>query len=375
MTQPKKYINKIKFKDRTYGYEQRLNYGKHIMRKEPYFPKPLTYEDIDNAVFEFVDKSIDIEYDGIKIPTFTLYSNQRFSEYSQTWEHTDENGNLLLNFKTVSRDNNPNLGDNQGGLWNIPGDRYYTLRIRTVMDDNGTESYEIYSMKQPFCIDLMYRFNIVTDKYNVINLFNEKINKLFSARQCYIRPNGHYIPMVIDSVNDESNYSIDERKFFMQSFVIKVMAYIINKEDFKVEKKPKRVMLYGEGDTFRPKPLINIEEYEDVYENKSLEVSIDFKEYHDKATFTIDTDMVITEIEKNNIRQVRLFVNDTPYYIDKGFKVKNGDEIKIKIRQIDENQSSSIKFIGYDPSNVYRKDYTPENASDEATKFEEIKID
>ena len=76
--------------------------------------------------------------------------------------YSDENGNLLLNFKTVSRDNNPETGDNQGGLWNIPGDRYYTLSIRNVMDDNGTEHYEIYSMKQPFAVDLMYRINFIT---------------------------------------------------------------------------------------------------------------------------------------------------------------------------------------------------------------------
>ena len=70
--------------------------------------------------------------------------------------------------------------------------------------------------------------------------------------------------MVIDSVNDESTYSVDERKFFMQSFVIKVMAYIINKDDFKVEKKPKRIMLFGDGDTNKSKPKIDIIEYDDV---------------------------------------------------------------------------------------------------------------
>ena len=373
--QPKKYITPIKYREKAFGRERCENYTKEIMHNEPYFPKPLEYEDIDKAVLEFVDTKIDIEFDGKKIPTFTWYSNQRFNEYSQSWQHTDENGNLLLNFKTVSRDNNPEIGNNQGGLWNIPGDRYYTLRIRNVMDDNGTEHYEIYSMKQPFAVDLMYRINFITDKFAMLNVFNQKINKLFSARQCYIRPNDHFIPMVIDSVNDESTYSVDERKFFMQSFVIKVMAYIINKDDFKVEKKPKRIMLFGNGDTNKSKPKIDIIEYDDVYENKSLELSIDFEEYHDKVEFTIDTDMVIETIEKTNIRKIRLSVNDTPYYIDKGFKVKNGDNIKIRISHFDVNQKSSLKFIGYDPSTVYDKINTPENANDEPVKSEEIIVE
>lgn len=76
------------------------------------------------------------------------------------------------------------------------------------------------------------------------------------------------------------------------------MAYIINKDDFKVEKKPKRIMLFGDSDTNKSKPKIDIIEYDDVYENKSLELSIDFEEYHDKVEFTIDTDMVIETIEK-----------------------------------------------------------------------------
>lgn len=375
MPQPKKYITPIKYKNKAYGNERRINYYKEILHKETEFPKPVEYEDIDKAMFEFTEKEVSIVADGDNVPTFKLYSNQRFSEYSQTWKHTDEKGNLLLNFKTISRDNNPKTGDNQGGLWNIPGDRFYTMSIRTVLDENGTEHYEIYSMKQPYCIDLMYRINFITDKMSLLNEFNTIMNKLFKARQCYIRPNGHFMPMTIDSVNDESNYAIDDRKFFTQSFVIKVMAYIINKDDFKIEKKPKRVMLFAEGDSLRPKPVINIEEYDDVYENKSLDLTINFDEYHDKVEFMIDTDMVVEKIDSQNIRKIRLWVNDVPYFIDKGFSVKNGDKILIKIRQYDINAKSSIILNGYDPNNIYQKDNVPENVSEEETKSESIIVE
>ena len=86
--QPKKYITPIKYRKKAFGRERRENYTKEIMHNEPYFPKPLEYEDIDKAVLEFVDTKIDIEFDGKKIPTFTWYSNQRFNEYSQSWQHT-----------------------------------------------------------------------------------------------------------------------------------------------------------------------------------------------------------------------------------------------------------------------------------------------
>ena len=185
-TQPKKNITKINKKQVPFGKQVRLGYQKKILDKSAIFPKPLEYDDIDKAVFEFVENEIDIAVDGEKVPTYTLYSNQRFSEYSQMWEHSDENGNLYLNFKTVNRDKNPSFGGNQGNLWNVPGNRRYTLLQKDVLDDNGTESIEVYSMSQPYTVDLTYTINFITVTLENLNVFNQKINKLFASRQHYI---------------------------------------------------------------------------------------------------------------------------------------------------------------------------------------------
>ena len=78
-TQPKKNITKINKKQVPFGKQVRLGYQKKILDKSVVFPKPLEYDDIDKAVFEFVENEIDIAVDGEKVPTYTLYSNQRFS--------------------------------------------------------------------------------------------------------------------------------------------------------------------------------------------------------------------------------------------------------------------------------------------------------
>ena len=373
--QPKRNFTPIKFKDKAYGTERRRNFAKEILHKETELPKPLNYEDIDAAFEAFANEMVAKFNDEI-FPVFTLYSNQRFSEYSQTWEHDDEDGNPIQNFITVNRDSNPKPGSNQGELWNIPGDRYYTMLIKDVLDDNGTESYEIYSMKQPYAVDLTYRINFMTVTYEKINKFNNRINELFKARQCYIRPNGHFIPMVVEEVNDETTYSIDDRKFFLQSIGIKVSAYIINKSDFKVERKPKRIMMFMEGDTKRPSPTVDIDEYENnSLEYRSIDLTIGLESYHDKVEFEIDTDMNVTSIEKTNIRNLRVFVNDTLYYVDKGFKLKNGDNIKIKVRKCDVSAKSQIILRGYNPNEVYDSDNVPEKVSDESVKHEDIIIE
>lgn len=103
-TQPKKNLTIVNRYKGKRGNAVRIGYQNRILEKAPIFPKPLEYDDIDKAIFDFVDTLIPIVVDGKLIPTYTLYSNQRFSEYTQMWEHSDENGNLYLNFKTVNRE-------------------------------------------------------------------------------------------------------------------------------------------------------------------------------------------------------------------------------------------------------------------------------
>lgn len=365
--QPKKIFRPVGFTEPEKGFGRRLSYGRTITLNETEVPKALEYEDIDNAFNEFVDKELDLtDTEGKKVPYFTLYSNQRFSEYSQTWEHTDEDGNLLMNFKTVNRQNNPNVGSGQGGTWNIPGERRYTTHMKTVLDDNGDEHVEVYSMKQPYSVDLMYRVNFVTNTYEMINRFNERVHDLFKARQCYIRPNGHFIPMILEEVNDETSYSIEERKFFVQSIIIKAMAYIIHEEDFEVKKYPKRVKLYDTAKLRRPKSTVDIEEKEgeDEYAYKSLDLRVTFAPGETKVEFTMDTDMVVQYGTRDNITDIRLSINGTPIFIEKGFTLKNEDVVKVRMWSADYGSPASIVFSGYDPNVIY-DEIAPENVSEE----------
>lgn len=373
--QPKKNMTKVNRAQKIYGNMVKKSYQKTILEKAPVFPKPLEYDDIDKAVFDFVDKQIDIVIDGALIPTYTLYSNQRFSEYTQMWEHSDEFGNLYLNFKTVNRDKNPSFGGNQGELWNIPGQRKYILLQREVLEDNGTESYEIHTMKQPYAVDLSYTINFITTTVDNLNQFNQKINKLFAARQCYIRPNGHFIPMVIDEISDETTYSISDRKFYAQAVTIKLMAYIIEKDDFEVKKYPKRTNLSLNGDKYKKnQPCVEIEEIINPLKNKTLNVNITFQPYHNKLEFEFDTDMNVEKVYTENVRNFRIMVNDTLYYTEKGFKLHNEDNVRIQIKPIDGEQESFMQFIGYEPNEFYNPNETPEKVYDEKITHENINI-
>lgn len=372
---PKKDLKSINLTDKSKGYERRLNYAKEILSKETVFPKPLEYEDIDNSFFNFIETKLDFEYEGVKFPTFKLYSNQIFSEYSQEWSHVDEFNNLIMNFKTVNRENNPKGGSNQGNYWNIPGERDYTLLIRDVLDDNGTESYEIYSMKQPYSVDLLYRVNFITNKFEKLNEFNQKVNDLFKSRQCYIRPNGHYIPLLLEEINDDTSYSIGDRKFFSQSCVIKALGYIIQKKDFKITKRPKRVRMLVEGISANKSPEIEVyEDDNDKIKNRNIEVVIPFKPYYNKCEFIFDTNMIVNKIDITNIRNYRFNINGTLYYTDKGFELKKDDNVKIRIRPLIDSKECKIVLNGYSPDEFY-EETTLDNIDNEQIKNENILIE
>lgn len=375
-TQPKKNLTFVNLGTKDTNCNRiRKSYAQDIVHKAPIYPKPLEYSDIDTAFKEFVENELGLTVNGKDVPTFTLYSNQRFSEYSQTWKHSDEDGNLILNFKTINRSTAPQGGENQGGLWNIPGERYYTILQRSVLEDNGTESIEVYSMKQPYATTLEYRISFITDLFENLSTFNEMVNDIFKARQYYIRPNNHYIPLILEGVDDESKYSVSDYRFYVQTVTIKALAYIIHEDDIKLEKFPKRVNIGLVGDKSKKRKVsIDIEEDEDELKNQTVRLSLSFEKLHDRADFNIDTDMDIQTIDKENVRTLRIFVNDTPIYWNNGFSVNDGDRIRIKITPFDFNDGSKLVFNGINPSYSY-VDETPENVSDEPIRHQEIEIE
>ena len=326
------------------GNQRRLQIQDNGLKNNPIVPNPVEYEDIDNTFCEyFKENVVIIDEDGKKFDTFTFFSSQRFSEFLQTWGHDDEDGNLLMNFFTITRENNPNWGTLSGGAYNIPGRNRFTIQMRDIVDDNGEECYEVTSMSQPVLVDINYHLNLVTAKFKYLNEFNVKINQLFASRQCYLCVNGHYMPMVLDSVNDSSDYTIDGRKFYMQSVDIKLMAYLIPKDDIKVKLFPKRKMaktrIEGYGKTY-----VSMD-YDENDEAK-FKLMVKFKPKVTQVNFTVDEEMYISLSYKDNANNPKLKINGDVTEIHNRIKLDEGDEVFIKIAQPNPTASSMIVFDG-----------------------------
>ena len=346
----KEYKNYIDLHHHSTGDERRLEMLSDILESGTFLPKTVEYKDIDEDFIRWVNEELKITSDdGVEFPTMVLISNQRFSEYTQSWEFTDSNKNLLLNFKSVTRDNNPQYGQIQGGYWNIPGaDRFYLMKRQLVLDDNGSESFLDLRMKQPMAVDLIYRLSIFTTQYHSINDFNTMVNKAFSSRQCYIKPNGHFMPMTLDGISDESSYNINDRQFYGQTYNIKVNAYVITEDDYRVEEVP-----YKHGATLpllsmsRKTPDVEIEECDGTDDRAIITIYYPEKGTNMVAEFTMDTNMIVNKIDVENIyNNYEIMVNGE--IRDKSNKIQllDGDNVKIKVNKQNKREESKIVLFG-----------------------------
>lgn len=351
----KDYKNNIDLHHHSSGDERRLEMLSDILKSGTFLPNSIEYEDIDADFIRWVTDELKImSDDGKEFPTMKLFSNQRFSEYTQSWKFTDSNNNLLLNFKSVTRENNPQSGKIQNGYWNIPGnDRFYLMKRQLVLDDNGSESFLDLKTRQPMAIDLNYKLTIFTTQYHSINDFNILINKAFRSRQCYIKPNGHFMPMTLEGISDESSYSLDDRQFYGQTYNIKVMAYIITKDDYKVEECP-----YKRGTTFpimkfkNYLPEVEINECDDDSGKVILTIDFPEKTINTTTSFVMDTNVTFTDIEIINLyNNYEIIVNGEPRDKKSNILLLDGDEVKIKANK--QNKSEQGKMILTGKINIF----------------------
>lgn len=375
-------INYIELKEVVEGKERVMEILNMPFEDNTFIPKTVTYKDIDSAVKKWLNDEIKIvSEDGKLFPTMSLFSNQRFSEYAQSWRYTDNNNNLLLNFKTVLRDNNPQYGSIQNKYYNIPGEVFFTVYKKKVLDDNGCEYIRSLKMRQPLTVDIVYKISIFTNKYEVLNEFNTKINRLFSSRQTYISPNGYYMPMILEGVNDDSEYKIDDRQFYSQSATIKVLAFILDEEDFRVEESPLKFTVNIDGfGRNRKKPEAEIEECEHVnsFYHKPIVLTLSYPVCKtNKCSFKIDVDFVCTEIDLGKNIQNNYVITINGDKIDNilPFKFNTNDEITISIKKKLLDKEAIMVLKGYDDNIIYDENLdNPEIEKDNTQKVSSYDI-
>lgn len=325
---PKNFRKDLHIGPKTEGVERRKELREDIAKNGTFLPKGVHYEDIDRDFVKFINNDLKIVIDGKEVPVIFL-TIQRWSEFSRTWEHSDEFKNIKIPFITIVRQPDVQVGTEHNGYWNIPGRPSYTyMKVPTF--DGVREGVDLYKIPQPTAVDITYEVRIFCNRMRDLNVMNEKVVQTFKSRQHYIFPNKHPMPVVLENISDESPIDdFENRRFYIQPFEMKVQGYILDENDFEVTPAVNRMLLMQEViEEKAPKPRISV--FVDDCTG-AVNFNLIFRvNSADVATLTMEQDTLFETIDIiTNVNTVVFMVNGVVQTLP--FRANLGEELQIEI--------------------------------------------
>jgi hypothetical protein len=244
-----------------------------ITKSDTFLPDSVLHDDLDAGMLDFAAKNFVVISEGKKIPVIPkILTIQRWAQIMNTWEFSDQDGNLNVPFIGVIRRPDVQPGTNPSIVRTIP--ERLQFHYATVATWNGNQmGADVYKIPQPVPVDITYEVTIVCNKLRELNRFNKIILQKFTSRQAYTMVKGHYIPIILDKVEDNSPIDqIDGRRFYLQNYQFTMLGFLIDQEEFEVKPAVSRFFLMNE--------FAKNTNFQKKYINKNINLTV--------ATFTAD---------------------------------------------------------------------------------------
>jgi hypothetical protein len=222
-----------------YGMERIEELMRLTNTKTKYLPKTILFEDLDEALFEYVNcEGMKLVIDNKQVPTFYL-DNDRWGEFSKTWKFMDNDKNIPTPYITVRRiDKKP--GTRLGTKYRIPQPRKFRYMSVPILD-NGEIIYLHFKMPEPTNVDLTYEVALFT-KYRVdVNQYDEQVVKNFASRQDYLNIKGNPIVLLFEGFAEANPIeNIDGDRFFVSKYALKILGFIQDEKEFEIVKTTRK---------------------------------------------------------------------------------------------------------------------------------------
>lgn len=226
-----------------------------ITKSDSFLPDSILHDDLDKGMLDYVKKTFMVVSDGTQIPIIEkILTIQRWGEFSANWEFSDGDGNVKLPFIAIIRKPDVQFGTNPSIQRTIP--ERHQFHYATVPTWDGTAmGADIYKIPQPIPCDITYDITIVCNKFRDLNKFNKIVLQHFTSRQAYTKVKGHYIPIILNSIEDNTPMeTMDGRRFYMQTYKFIMLGFLIDSDEFEVKPAISRSFLVNEslgGATFK----------------------------------------------------------------------------------------------------------------------------
>jgi hypothetical protein len=247
--------------------ERRQELLEKITKSDTYLPDSVLHDDLDMGMLEFVKKNFVVVSDGKPIPVIPkILTIQRWAQIMNTWEFSDSDGNLEVPFVGVIRRPDVQPGTNPSIIRTIP--ERLQFHYASVATWNGTQmGADVYKIPQPVPVDITFEVTIVCTKLRELNRFNKIVLQKFASRQAYTMVKGHYIPIIMEKVEDNSPIEqIDGRRFYLQNYQFTMLGFLIDQEEFEVKPAVSRFFLMNE--------FAKGTNYQKKYINKTIDITV-----------------------------------------------------------------------------------------------------
>lgn len=312
-----------------------------INKDGTFLPKSLLHADLDKGFLDFVKEELKTVVEGKTIPMVDIIvTTQNWSQFTETWNFQNIDKNVEPPFITVVRIPEVKFGTNPALLYNIPNRRqYFYAQVPTW--DGQRNGMDVYKIPQPVPVDITYQVKIICNRMRELNQFNKIILEKFASRQAYSSIKGHYIPIIMNNISDESVMELEKRKYYIQNYEFTMLGFLIDEDEFEVSPAVSRVLQVVEfelGSTKKQKKIL--------VNNKKVSLEALFVVGNNTVNqlFDYTTDITIGDI--SNVDTFDVFINNDYYGSDiSEIQINTGDVLRLVVTKNDNTQESTIQLI------------------------------
>jgi len=343
MPLPKKIKKNIPLTESKILLERRKELVDKINQDGTFLPKSLLHADLDGGFLDFVKNDLKTVVTGKLVPTVdVIMTTQNWAQFTETWNFQNIDKNAEPPFITIIRNPEVKYGSNPL-IYTIPNRRqYFYAQVPTW--DGQRAGMDIYKIPQPVPIDITYSVKIICNRMRELNKFNQIVLEKFSSRQAYAQIKGHYIPIIMNNIADESVMDVEKRKYYIQSYEFTMLGFLIDEDEFEVSPAVTRLLQVYEVDTKSFK-----KGKKNVIEEKPTTLNFTFVEGNDtlidKFYYTANIKIGLT----SNIQLINgysVYINNDYYGDDVvGIQLNTNDVLTIKVFKIDNTKESSIELL------------------------------
>jgi len=305
-----------------------------------FLPKSILHADLDKGFLDFVKDDLKLVVDGKKVPMVDiLITTQNWSQFTETWNFQNIDKNAEPPFLTVVRTPEVKFGTNPAILYNIPNRKlYFYAQVPTW--DGQRQGFDIYRIPQPVPVDITYSVKIICNRMRELNRFNKIVIEKFASRQAYTVVKGHYIPIVMGDISDESVMDIEKRKFYIQSYSFTLLGFLIDEDEFEVSPAINRVLQVVEVDERTTKR----QKSNDVEKNTLLDVIFITGNTIVNQVFNYTTDLIVQDTR--NIDSYDVYLNDNYYGSNLNkLQINTNDVLKLEVVKTNPSLESIITLL------------------------------